>query len=90
MDEHAPYPAATTDPVAYVRDAATWLGGLEVADDVYPLALVARRLVIVALDREATIIGLRNKLAELETELEVAGADHPATPVRRLRYVTGA
>jgi hypothetical protein len=84
------YPAATSDPVAYVNAAAAWLAELETEEDDYPLALVARRLAVIALDREAAIISLRNKLGELELELEERGrADHPAGALRRLRYVTG-
>jgi hypothetical protein len=89
--ETAPYPGSSTDPVAYVAAAAAYLADLEVSsgDDAFALLIVAQRLAVIALDREATIIGLRNKLAELELELEAASrADHPTFP-RRLRYITG-
>jgi hypothetical protein len=74
--------------VAYVDAALTWLVDLapdETGPD-WPLVVVAQRLATIALERQAQVISLANRLAALEGERRAAQVDHPSGGAPRHLY----
>lgn len=88
----APYPSPGGDPMAFVDAALAWLvelGADETGPD-WPVVVVAQRLASIALDRQAQVIQLANRLAVLEGERRAAQVAHPSGPPAPLRRLYGA